>query len=100
MADITYKNYETPDQILNDDNLSVEIKNDLLKTWKVDEEALQRAASEGLNGGEYAQLQAVQKALSSLSKTESSTPLTSALKAAEFPAVKDNDSGIFGTKPV
>ena len=38
----------------------------LLKTWEVDERALQRAEDEGMGGGEHAHLQRVQEALGRL----------------------------------
>ncbi len=61
-----YSPYETPKDLLADRSISNKEKIRLLKIWQKDEEALIRASSEGLSGGEDNQLKAVQNALDSL----------------------------------
>lgn len=61
-----YENYGTPAALLADENLSDKEKVRLLEVWRDDEEALIRAASEGLNGGEDNALAEVLKALKKL----------------------------------
>lgn len=71
MTDLNYSDYDTPNAVVKDKTLSREEKVSFLKKWKADEEALQRATSEGLNGGETSELRDVQKALDSLSEATS-----------------------------
>ena len=58
-----YEKYGTPATLVADENLSNNEKIRLLEIWRDDEEALARAAAEGLNGGEDNNLANVLKAL-------------------------------------
>lgn len=71
MTELSYSDYDMPDTVVKDRTLSFDEKMSLLKKWKADEEALQRAASEGLGGGETSKLRDVQKAIDDLSKVAS-----------------------------
>ena len=62
-TDKTYQDYETPTQLISDRNLTRGEKINLLERWVENEEALARAATEGLAGGEQGNLALVQKAL-------------------------------------
>ena len=59
MTGKSYSDYDTPNDILIAPELSAETKSDLLNKWKTDEEALQRAASEGLDNGVTSNLRGV-----------------------------------------
>ena len=61
-----YDDYETPKAVLQDTNLTTAQKKKMLKAWRVDAEALARAAAEGLSGGEQSRLDAVTNALIAL----------------------------------
>ena len=62
----TYQDYETPTQLISDRDLMLDEKIQLLESWVESEEALARAAAEGLSGGEQGNLARVQKALMGL----------------------------------
>ena len=98
MTKSDYSNYDTPNSIVMDEGLSREEKMELLNKWKADEEALQRAASEGLNGGEAPNLRKVQKAIDHLQNDKSESPLSSTLETADMKPLKANVEGIFGTR--
>lgn len=53
------KHYETPNALAQDSRFSVEERLEILKAWQANEEALHRAANEGLDGGERPHLQLV-----------------------------------------
>ena len=65
-TDKNYQDYETPTQLITDSALTLDDKIHLLEYWVEGEEALARAASEGLSGGEQGNLALVQKALMGL----------------------------------
>jgi len=99
MTDKSYSNYDTPSDILIAPELNTDAKLDMLNKWKADEEALQRAASEGLNNGVTPRLQAVQKALTALKTSDTPAMLEAALDNADFSSAAKQVKGIFGTKP-
>lgn len=57
------KYYETPADIAGDARWSTVQKREILQAWKSNEEALLRAASEGLDGGERPHLRQVTEEL-------------------------------------
>ena len=61
-----YADYESPSALAADASLSKSDKIRILKIWCEDEEQLCLAAAEGMTGGTYSNLKAVQKALDSL----------------------------------
>lgn len=69
MADLNHTDFETPKDVLDDETLSKAEKLNLLKRRAIDEEALQRAESEGLTGGSPSNLRAVQAAIDEITKT-------------------------------
>ena len=46
------RHYDRPAEVLKDRSLTKDEKGKALETWQVDAEALQRAESEGMGGGE------------------------------------------------
>lgn len=66
-----YDKYASPTELLLDKDLSFDEKTELLVLWCDDEEALMRAASEGMGGGERPQLKQVQQALKTHLATQS-----------------------------
>jgi hypothetical protein len=54
--------FETPEAVL-ESALSADEKHAILTKWKEDEQALARAATEGMAGGETSMLRRVEKAL-------------------------------------
>ncbi len=97
MTNNNYSNYSNPNELIRDTSLSRERKLALLSRWKIDEEALQRATSEGLNGGYKSQLRSVQKAIDTLSADTDSDALTDSVEQANLSSLKQQVVGIFGT---
>lgn len=63
----SYRDYDHPDDILNDVSLSKDMKIEFLKCWAVDEEALSRANSDGMGiPTRPSKLRYVRKALAKL----------------------------------
>jgi hypothetical protein len=61
--------YDTPNDVLLDENLSSEEKIEMLEHWREDKEALARASSEGMTGDDRAHvLKAIENALTSLGR--------------------------------
>jgi hypothetical protein len=58
--------FKRPLDVVEATGMSLGEKLSILKTWEVDERALQRAEDEGMGGGEHAHLQRVQEALGRL----------------------------------
>lgn len=58
--------YTSPTDLLRDETLSHDQKVEMLNQWREDEEALQRATEEGMEGGERPDLKRVQNALNTL----------------------------------
>ena len=58
--------YTLPEDLLRDETLTHEEKVMMLKQWREDEEALQRATEEGMEGGARPDLKRVQNALNTL----------------------------------
>lgn len=58
-----YEKYDSPMALAKDPDLSKSRKEELLKKWYEDEEALARATAEGLGGGEDNHLKNVAEAL-------------------------------------
>lgn len=48
--------YDMPQDVLDDTSLSDKLKKKALENWEVDAQALQRAADEGMTGGEPSKL--------------------------------------------
>lgn len=99
MTNLEYSKYAKPDDVLSSTSLNQKQKVELLKKWAVDEEALQRAAAEGLNGGESHNLQAVQNALTRAKELARASPLEQSLQDANLEPATQQLDGIFGTKP-
>ncbi|MBO6674845.1 MAG: hypothetical protein JJ908_02100 [Rhizobiales bacterium] len=59
--------FETPDAVL-ESALSADEKYAILTKWKEDEEALARAASEGMAGGENSMVRRVEKAIDQIER--------------------------------
>jgi len=57
------KHYEVPAEVSADQRWSLAQKEEILRAWKSNEEALLRAADEGLDGGERPHLGLVAKEL-------------------------------------
>jgi len=98
MTSKSYSDYKTPNEILVAPELNTETKLELLNRWKADEEALQRAASEGLNNGVSPNLQTVQKALTTLVSSDKPANLETTLENADLSSAAKQVQGIFGTK--
>ena len=58
--------FETPDQLVENEQLSLEEKRKILETWRDSELQLLRASGEGMAGGERPHLAQVEKALKRL----------------------------------
>lgn len=99
MTQLDYSKYAKPDDVLNSANLNQEQKIEILEKWAVDEKALQRAAAEGLNGGESHNLQAVQNALTRAKELTHPSALKQSLQDANLEPATQQLDGIFGTKP-
>ena len=61
-----YGKYSSPEDLVDDDTLRRDEKIEMLNQWREDEEALQRATEEGMEGGERPNLKRVQNALNGL----------------------------------
>lgn len=60
------RHYAAPKDAAQDAQFSITERREILQAWQSNEEALQRAANEGLDGGERSHLQLVIKELSRL----------------------------------
>lgn len=59
--------YETPDDLLRDESLSVDEKIEMLESWRDDKEAYMRASDEGVQGASRSELlRLIENALISL----------------------------------
>lgn len=67
-----FANYETPNDVLLDESISVEEKIEVLEHWREDKEALARASGEGMAGDDRSHvLKAIENALISLAEQSS-----------------------------
>jgi hypothetical protein len=98
MTSLSYSDYESPQAILFDGALPATVKMALLESWRDDAEALQRAESEGLQGGSDSPLREVQKAIIALAKDSPFTELPPHLSRANFPMIEKQVSGVFGAE--
>ncbi len=58
--------FTSPEEVLGDETLTCDEKVEMLTQWREDEEALQRATEEGMEGGSRPDLKRVQNALNTL----------------------------------
>jgi hypothetical protein len=58
--------FRRPMDVIAASDIAVTEKLAILKAWEADEQALQRAESEGMGGGEHSHLHRVREALTSL----------------------------------
>ena len=98
MTNLSYSNYHSPADILEDEMLTRDTMLSLLRRWKEDENALHRAAAEGLNGGKRSRLRSVQKAIDELLSQSELNPLSAVLSKADLTPLEEQVLGIFGTK--
>lgn len=62
--------YETPGHVLEDQNLTVSQKRQVLTAWKDEEELLATATEESMGGGRAPNIQEVEEALLALTKKD------------------------------
>lgn len=62
--------FETPDQVVDNEQLSLDEKKKVLTAWRDSENQLVRASGEGMTGGESPHLQLVDDALARIEKAE------------------------------
>jgi hypothetical protein len=63
--------FKRPMDVVGASDITVADKLAVLRAWEVDEQALQRAESEGMGGGEHAHLHRVKEALTRLEEFRS-----------------------------
>lgn len=64
--------FGTPDDVLNDNKISVEDKKRILESWKLDESRLAESTDENMTGGEESHLRDVSRALLELEEQTAS----------------------------
>lgn len=60
------RTFDTPDQVVENEQLSLHEKKKVLETWRDNEVQLLRASGEGMAGGERPHLPLIEKALARL----------------------------------
>jgi len=68
------RTFETPDQVVENEQLSLHEKRKVLQTWRDNEVQLLRASGEGMAGGERPHLPLIEKALARLEGGTRGTP--------------------------
>ncbi len=58
--------FDTPMEVVHDDRLTCEDKQQILKSWELDARVLQTAEAENMGGGESGSLSAVREAMRAL----------------------------------
>ena len=64
--------FETPDKVVENEQLSQDEKRKVLTAWRDNEKQLMRASSEGMAGGERPHLQLIDDALARIEKPRDS----------------------------